>query len=83
MRVSVLYFARSREVAGASEESLDLPPGATTLQLLDHLRSRHPDLGGVLRSCVFAVNHDYVQLGESVELKEGDEVAIIPPLSGG
>ncbi|GBF96605.1 hypothetical protein Rsub_09351 [Raphidocelis subcapitata] len=83
MRVRVLYFARSREVAGAPEEALDLPPGATTSSLLDDLRSRHPGLAGVLTSCVVAVNHEYVAAGEAAELREGDEVAIIPPLSGG
>lgn len=83
MRVRVLYFAASREAAGSPEESLELPPGATTAQLLAELRARHPALESVLRACVFAVNHEYVQIEQSVDLKEGDEVAIIPPLSGG
>jgi molybdopterin converting factor subunit 1 len=83
MRVSVLYFARSREVAGASEEALDLPEGATTRGLLSALVKLHPGLDGVLRACVLAVNHEYFALDDDVALKEGDEVAIIPPLSGG
>jgi molybdopterin converting factor subunit 1 len=83
MRVSVLYFARSREVTGQSEESLELPAGATTRQLAARLTERHPGLASVLRACVFAVNQEYVRLEDGVELKEGDEVAVIPPLSGG
>lgn len=83
MKINVLYFARSREVTGTSEEQFDLPEGSTTALFLETLKARHPDLVGVLRSCVFAVNHEYVQLDQSVTLKDGDEVAIIPPLSGG
>jgi molybdopterin synthase catalytic subunit len=83
MLVRVLYFARAREVAGAAEESLELPGGCGTAALLAALRARHPGLEGVLRSCVFAVNQEYVALDQEVPLKEGDEVAIIPPLSGG
>jgi molybdopterin synthase catalytic subunit len=83
MRVRVLYFARSREVAGGAEEALDLPPGATTASLLADLSSRHAGLASVLASCVLAVNHEYVEAGEAVALKDGDEIAIIPPLSGG
>lgn len=49
MRVSVLYFARSREIAGAAEEQLDLPDGSDTLQLLAALRGRHPGLADVFR----------------------------------
>ncbi|KAI8463979.1 MAG: ThiamineS/Molybdopterin converting factor subunit 1 [Monoraphidium minutum] len=84
MRVRVLYFARSREAAGgAGEEALELPEGSTTAQLLDLLRGRHPALESVLRACVLAVNQEYVGLDAALPLKEGDEVALIPPLSGG
>ena len=83
MRVNVLYFAASREAAGRASEALELPAGATTDALLALLGARHPPLSGVLAACVVAVNREYVARGAGVALKEGDEVAVIPPLSGG
>jgi molybdopterin converting factor subunit 1 len=82
-RVRVLYFAASREAAGAAEETLELPPGSTAAALVADLVKRHPGLTSVLKACVLAVNHEYVALDADLALAEGDEVAVIPPLSGG
>ena len=83
--VRVLYFAKSREVAGVSEEAVQLAPqqGITCAALVEELQRRHPGLSSVLPSCVLAVNQEYVQLTDRLQLKSGDEVAVIPPLSGG
>lgn len=51
--------------------------------LREQLARRHPGLASVLRTCVLAVNQEYVRQGERVALAQGDEVAVIPPLSGG
>eukprot|EP00877_Chromochloris_zofingiensis_P007518 jgi/Chrzof1/3019/Cz12g08130.t1 len=83
MKVTVLFFAKSREVANKPEEVYDLDDKATTATLLEKLLAQHPQLESVMKSCVFAVNQEYVQLKEAVQLKNGDEVAVIPPLSGG
>lgn len=83
MQVKVLYFAKSREVAQLSEEQFTLEAGATTQQLLSALITRHPGLEGVMRTCVLALNQEYLAQDQSAGLKEGDEVAVIPPLSGG
>ena len=83
MRLKVLFFARSREIVGASELALELGDGATTSTLLERLLREHPGLQEVMRACVFAVNQEYVSKDEAAPLKDGDEVAIIPPLSGG
>jgi molybdopterin converting factor subunit 1 len=83
MHVTVLYFARSREVAGTSSQVFQLPDGSTTQDLLQHILQQLPSLKGVLDTCVFAVNQQYVQLTECQQLRDQDEVAIIPPLSGG
>jgi molybdopterin converting factor subunit 1 len=83
VQVQVLFFAKSREVAGASEQSLDLPPGASTEDLLAALVDMYPGLSSVLQTCVLALNQEYLEQGAKVLLKSGDEVAIIPPLSGG
>ncbi|KAJ9506312.1 Molybdopterin synthase sulfur carrier subunit [Haematococcus lacustris] len=81
--IRVLYFAVSREVAGVSEEALELEPGTTTDDLLRQLVERHPGLASVLKTCVLALNQEYLEASEGTALKPGDEVAIIPPLSGG
>ena len=81
--VRVLYFAKAREVASTSEESIELPEAAATSDLISIIVARHPKLQGVLTSCVLALNQEYLSQGQSVLLKANDEVAIIPPLSGG
>ena len=83
--VRVLYFAKAREAAGITEEEVHLAEElvTTTVQLIPHLIQLHPMLEGVFNSCVLALNQEYLSQGESVVLKHGDEVAVIPPLSGG
>jgi molybdopterin synthase catalytic subunit len=83
VELRVLYFAKAREVVGKSEEAVTLAAPATAASLQAHLVATYPDLASVLRSCVFALNQEYVQMEASVPLKDGDEVAVIPPLSGG
>mmetsp|Transcript_22670 Transcript_22670/g.62588 ORF Transcript_22670/g.62588 Transcript_22670/m.62588 type:complete len:86 (-) Transcript_22670:346-603(-) len=82
--IKVLFFAKAREVAGLSEEAVQLQEEAAhTEALVTQLVQRYPGLSSVLQTCVLAVNQEYVQLKDKVPLKRGDEVAIIPPLSGG
>lgn len=83
MKVNVLYFAVSREVVGKSQEELELADGCSTQKLLTRLVEAYPGLESVMKACVFAVNQEYVPPGQEMVLKDGDEVAIIPPLSGG
>lgn len=82
-RVRVLYFARSREVAGTSEQVFELGEGSNTEALLQAIVLAHPALESVMKTCVFALNQEYVKPNEKAQLTDGDEVAIIPPLSGG
>jgi molybdopterin converting factor subunit 1 len=79
--VKVRLFARLREIAGASELARSVPAGATARVLWDQLAVDFPaleDYGNVV-SC--AVNDDYARL--TATLNEGDEVAFLPPVSGG
>jgi MoaE-MoaD fusion protein len=76
MQVTVRLFAGLRERAGATEVELDLPDGALVRDALDRLQ---PLTDGV--PVVMAVNHEYADGGAS--LHPGDEVALIPPVSGG
>ncbi|PRW59343.1 Molybdopterin synthase sulfur carrier subunit [Chlorella sorokiniana] len=83
MDVRVLFFARSRELAGTSEASVTLEPGSTTTVLLQQLLQKYPQLQELQGSFVFSLNQEYLAPGEEQPLKGGDEVAVIPPISGG
>jgi molybdopterin synthase catalytic subunit len=76
MEVRVRLFAALRERAGAGEVALDLPQGACVRDALDQLRTL---TGGV--PVVMAVNQEYADEDEA--LSAGDELALIPPVSGG
>ena len=83
MEVKVLFFARSRELAGTPEAQLHLPEGSTTSALLEQLLSQFPQLSEIRGAFVFSLNQEYLAAGQEAPLKSGDEVAIIPPISGG
>lgn len=79
--VKVQYFARCRELAGLAEDAVALEAGATTEHLALALVERHPGLARILPSVRMAVNQEFAHPGAS--LADGDEVALIPPVSGG
>ncbi|KAL4617495.1 molybdopterin synthase sulfur carrier subunit [Arapaima gigas] len=82
--VLVLYFARSAELTGVRSEKVRVPQELTSLQLWEELVTRHPRLSVLRTQVVLAVREEYVALGDQpVRLQTGDEVAVIPPLSGG
>ena len=83
MRVRVLFFGILRESFGASERWVDLPDERPAVhELLAQLESAAgPDLAGLWPRLAIAVNQHYVR-GEQL-LKPGDEVALLPPVSGG
>ncbi|NXK82448.1 MOC2A synthase, partial [Amazona guildingii] len=83
-QVTVLYFARSAELAGLRSETLSVPQQITALQLWEEIIKVHPRLAVIQDQVVFAVRQEYVLLGDQLlVLQPGDEVAIIPPISGG
>jgi len=81
MRVTVRLFARLKEIAGAPELSRVVAPGATVGSLWRELAAEHAGLEGYDRSISCAVNAEYARW-ERV-LADGDEVAFLPPVSGG
>ena len=81
MRVRVRLFAVQRELAGAREVPLDLADGATVADAWDGLVALHPALAPGRDSVRFARNGAYADAATT--LAEGDEVAMIPPVSGG
>jgi len=80
MRVRVLFFGILKDVTGKSEECVDLREGAAVRDLLAHYGSM-PRFHGVLSSIAVAVNQQYAPA--DTVLKASDEVALLPPVSGG
>ena len=80
-KVRVRLFALLRERAGCSALEVDLPPQATVSALLDEIARQYPQVSPHLRNVLVAVNQEYVD--REHPLGEGDEVALIPPVSGG
>jgi molybdopterin converting factor subunit 1 len=81
MRVTVRLFARLRDITGASELSRDIRDGATIGDLWRELAAEFPELGHYERSISSAVNADYARRDHV--LGPDDEVAFLPPVSGG
>jgi molybdopterin converting factor subunit 1 len=81
VHVRIRLFARLRELAGASELTRDVPEGSTALDAWRALVAEFPPLADYSRSISCAVNEDYAKL--AAPLRDGDEVAFLPPVSGG
>jgi molybdopterin converting factor subunit 1 len=82
MNVRVLYFAAVRDLAGVAEESLEVPAEVRDVASLRlFLEAHRPELAGRLVSVRFAINGAFAE--DASALREGDTVALIPPVAGG
>ena len=81
MIVRSLFFAQYRDFAGSDEIAVELPDHATVADLVRRLRADGNGLSMLPASPVVAVNMDYAPLATA--LRDGDEVAFIPPVAGG
>jgi molybdopterin converting factor subunit 1 len=81
MFVTVRLFARLRELADAGELPLELRDGATVRDAWQVLVATHREIEPYASSVSCAINADYSKM--SASLKDGDEVAFLPPVSGG
>jgi len=81
MRVTVRLFARLRDIAGAAELARDVETGATVRSVWQLLAAEFPELQPYERSISSAINADYARL--DTPLADGDEIAFLPPVSGG
>jgi molybdopterin converting factor subunit 1 len=81
MRVRILFFGILKDLMGKSSDSLELPEGASVRDVLEHYLSRVPKLKTSLTSIAVAVNQQYASA--ETQLKSDDEVALLPPVSGG
>src|ERR1700730_1995928 len=81
MRVRVLFFGMLKDLVGKASDTLDLDQGASVADLLAHYETQIPRLRESLPSLALAVNQEYASA--ETKLRSNDEVAILPPVSGG
>lgn len=81
MRVRVLFFGMLKDLLARADETLQLPESATVSDLLAQYQAEVPRLKQMLPSLAVAVNQQYAS--PNSRLKENDEVALLPPVSGG
>ena len=81
MRVRILFFGILKELAGKGNDSLQLPESASVRDVLAHYESQFPGMKALLASLAVAVNQHYA--GPDTKLNLDDEVALLPPVSGG
>jgi molybdopterin converting factor subunit 1 len=79
--VKVRLFARLRDLVGSGEFDRDVPDGATVRAVWDVLVREHPVIAPYADSLSCAVNVEYARM--TTRVSEGDEVAFLPPVSGG
>src|SRR4051812_18539983 len=81
MRVRVIYFGMLKDAVGRQLEDVELAAGATLGDLLTNRISHTPVIDNFRTVLAFAINQQYAQLAD--KLNDGDEVAMLPPVSGG
>ena len=80
-KIKVLYFAHARDAAGKQVETVALEEPITAGELLTRLVESHPKLRQLRPSLRLSVNRELAD--EGLRLRDGDEVAILPPVAGG
>ena len=81
MKVRLLFFAVLRDIAGSDEQELSLEEGATAADVWQSLRATYAKLADYTQPPMVAINEEYA-MPEAV-LRDGDELAFIPPVAGG
>ncbi len=81
MKVRLLFFAVLRDIAGTDARELSLPEGATASDVWKSLRDGYSQLAAYTQPPLIAVNESYA--APETVLRDGDELAFIPPVAGG
>lgn len=82
MRITVLYFAVLKERLGRSEEPLSVPDGNRVKDAIDMLCTKYWDVAQLRGKFRIAINEEFID-DESIYLKDGDTMALVPPVAGG
>lgn len=83
IQVNLLFFAKSRELAGANNSQIKIPSHCTFKQLLDNIVEKYPSLSVISENVILSLNEEYLSRDSVVDVAAGDEIAVIPPISGG
>ncbi|HEX8650596.1 MAG TPA: molybdopterin converting factor subunit 1 [Pyrinomonadaceae bacterium] len=81
MKVKVMFFGGIRDIVGTSEGELEIPPGMTARDILQRYCRDYPRFNSYAASTMIAVNLDFAS--PETLINDGDEIAFIPPVSGG
>jgi len=81
MQIRILFFGTLKDLLGRSTDTLDLPEGARLDAVLSHYSRQAPQFEALLPSLAVSVNQEYSSVDH--ELRSGDEVGLLPPVSGG
>jgi molybdopterin synthase catalytic subunit len=81
VRVKVLFFGQLKDITGRSEDSAELPAGASLESIFEHYAAQHPRMRDLRPSIVIARNQQFAD--SSTLASDGDEIAFLPPVSGG
>ncbi len=81
VKVTVKLFAAYQDAYGQEELLLEVPVGTTVEEICDRIRHPYPELEGLKDITRYGLNLAFVDAGTSVQ--EGDELVLIPPVSGG
>ncbi|WP_456464027.1 molybdopterin converting factor subunit 1 [Persephonella sp.] len=81
MKVKVLYFSSIKDKLKKSVEFFEIKEGSKVHDLIKEIQNKYPDLSENLKNIMIAVNEEYADM--QTKLKNGDTVALIPPVSGG
>ncbi|GFS16699.1 molybdopterin synthase sulfur carrier subunit [Elysia marginata] len=81
--VKLLFFAKSKEIVGQKFMNLNFPKSTTRNHILKYIVKEIPELEQISNSILLSLNEEYLDQDCPLTLKAGDELAIIPPISGG
>lgn len=81
MKVKVRYYSAHREITKKVEEIIEIHDKATLNELLEKLTGMYPEMKKIRESTLISLNHKYAKGDEKI--KDGDEIALFPPVEGG
>ncbi|XP_019865583.1 molybdopterin synthase sulfur carrier subunit [Aethina tumida] len=82
VNIKIIFFAKAREIAGRTHDNLEIDCNIS-YQLLLNIIVKKFGLDNIKDTIILALNEDYCDTNKTYTLKTGDEIAVIPPLSGG